>query len=92
MTLDTALLLASIVAQTCDLTSTNVALSRGFSEGNPVLAGSRLKLNTLKVSFNVGAFVLWHKNRHKKASRAIPIALTASGSVACGLNIKTLRK
>jgi len=92
--MNTALLLLWLSTQTCDFATTNVALSQSgnFAEANPLLKGSRTRLNSVKVSVNVLAFVAWHKNKEKKAARILPIAMSASAGVACAWNLKQLAR
>lgn len=92
--LDTLLLTAWIGCQSLDIGTTVYALQQpGYRETNPVVA--RGLFYPVKISVNVGAFLLWKdllKSNHRTAARVIAGSSAASGCVAGGLNLRTLRK
>ena len=90
--MNAALLVLLLSTQTCDFVTTNVALSQGYVEANPVLKGSRTRINTIKASVDILAVTTWYRNRKKPSAKVIPIAMSIAGGAACAWNLKELAK
>lgn len=86
-------LLALVLAQSLDISTTCAVLHRGGRELNPLLPSTCVGIASVKGSLTVGA--AWHLRKPKKLSRLEKVALAAAiGSGAYGAyhNIRELRK
>ena len=89
------LILALVLAQAADLTTTAVGLSRGCTEWNPLLRHHRPStVFAVKTSGTVGLVVmlpLFHK-RHPKMTKTVAWVGIVSGLAAASWNVAILPK